>query len=46
VPIQDPPADILDITRTCLPQIGLKLEAAKGPVEKFVIDHAEKPLPN
>ena len=27
-------------------QLGLKLEARKGPVEVFVIDHAEKPSAN
>jgi uncharacterized protein (TIGR03435 family) len=27
-------------------QLGLKLEAAKGPVEVLVIDHAEKPSGN
>jgi|SRR5215469_9959150 len=27
-------------------QLGLKLEASKGPVEKFVIDHAERPDEN
>ena len=26
--------------------LGLKLEAAKGPVETLVIDHAEKPAEN
>jgi uncharacterized protein (TIGR03435 family) len=27
-------------------QLGLKLEAGKGPVEMFVIDHIEKPSEN
>jgi uncharacterized protein (TIGR03435 family) len=27
-------------------QLGLRLEATKGPVEALVIDHAEKPTPN
>jgi uncharacterized protein (TIGR03435 family) len=27
-------------------QLGLKLEAAKGPVETLVVDHAEKPSAN
>jgi Protein of unknown function (DUF3738) len=27
-------------------EIGLKLEPAQGPVETFIIDHAEKPSPN
>jgi uncharacterized protein (TIGR03435 family) len=29
-----------------IPELGLKLERGKGPVETFVIDHAEKPSPN
>ena len=29
-----------------IPELGLKMEAAKGPVEIFVIDHAEKPSSN
>jgi|HubBroStandDraft_1064217.scaffolds.fasta_scaffold15393_2 uncharacterized protein (TIGR03435 family) len=29
-----------------LAEIGLKLQSAKGPVETFVIDHAEQPSPN
>ena len=29
-----------------LHEMGLKLETAKGPVETFVIDSAEKPSPN
>ena len=27
-------------------QLGLRLESTKGPVEIFVIDHAEKPSEN
>jgi uncharacterized protein (TIGR03435 family) len=27
-------------------QLGLKLEATKGPIETLVIDHAEKPSGN
>jgi uncharacterized protein (TIGR03435 family) len=27
-------------------QLGLKLEAGKGPIETFVIDHIEKPAGN
>ncbi len=27
-------------------QLGLKLDAAKGPVKTLVVDHAEKPSPN
>jgi uncharacterized protein (TIGR03435 family) len=29
-----------------LPELGLKLETTTGPVETFVIDHAERPTPN
>jgi uncharacterized protein (TIGR03435 family) len=29
-----------------IPEIGLKLERSRGPVETFVIDHVEKPSPN
>ena len=29
-----------------IPELGLKLERGKGPVEIFVIDHAAKPSPN
>ena len=29
-----------------LPEIGLKLERTKGPVETLVIDHAERPSSN
>jgi uncharacterized protein (TIGR03435 family) len=29
-----------------IPELGLKLERAKGPVETFVIDHVEKPSQN
>lgn len=31
---------------TAMQELGLKLEAAKGPVETLVIDHAEKPSAN
>jgi uncharacterized protein (TIGR03435 family) len=27
-------------------QLGLRLESSKGPVERLVIDHAEKPTEN
>jgi uncharacterized protein (TIGR03435 family) len=30
----------------CLRDIGLRLESAKAPIEKIVIEHAEKPTPN
>jgi uncharacterized protein (TIGR03435 family) len=29
-----------------IPEMGLKLERSKGPVETFVIDHVEKPSSN
>jgi len=29
-----------------LPEMGLKLERTKGPVDTLVIDHAETPSPN
>ncbi len=29
-----------------IPELGLKLERGKGPIEIFVIDHATKPSPN
>jgi uncharacterized protein (TIGR03435 family) len=29
-----------------VPELGLKLERGKGPVEVFVIDHAARPSPN
>ena len=29
-----------------IPELGLKLERGKGPVETFIIDHAEQPSPN
>jgi uncharacterized protein (TIGR03435 family) len=29
-----------------IPELGLKFETATGPVETFVIDHAERPTPN
>lgn len=49
----EPPADS-DANRTdftdnfmrLIPELGLKFERTKGPVETFVIDHAEKPTPN
>ena len=27
-------------------QLGLKLESTKGPVDVFVIDHVERPIPD
>lgn len=48
-PPSDEGADYRDNTDSFLrliPELGLKLERTKGPVETFVIDHAEKPSPN
>jgi uncharacterized protein (TIGR03435 family) len=40
-------ADTWPTLITALPdQLGLKLEAVKGPVEMLVIEHIEKPSPN
>lgn len=47
---RDRPADDLDPTppmdRTLHEELGLKVEAAKGPVKVLVIDHIEKPSEN
>lgn len=45
-PMQAQQSDYEDSFRLLIPELGLKLERAKGPVEFFVIDHAEKPSPN
>ena len=39
-------ADCLDIFAALPRQLGLNLEAAKGPVEFLVVEHAEKPTEN
>jgi len=42
-----PPADIETPSMfVAVQELGLKLESAKGPVQKFVIDSAEKPAAN
>lgn len=43
-PIKEDP-DSPSLFEALEPQLGLKLEAANGPVEVLVIDHAEKPSP-
>lgn len=47
---RDRPADDMDPTlpmdRALTEELGLKVEAAKGPVRELVIDHIEKPSPN
>ncbi|HWC99380.1 MAG TPA: TIGR03435 family protein [Candidatus Sulfopaludibacter sp.] len=40
---EQPYVDVLPSIFTCIQGLGLKLEAAKGPVDFIVIDHAEKP---
>ncbi|SPF38684.1 conserved exported hypothetical protein [Candidatus Sulfopaludibacter sp. SbA4] len=42
----DPHPDIVSSILTSVQGLGLKLEAARGPVETIVIDHAEKPSGN
>ena len=47
---QDRPADDMDpmppMDRALTEQLGLKVEAAKGPKKVLVIDHIDKPSPN
>jgi uncharacterized protein (TIGR03435 family) len=38
--------DNSDSFQRLIPELGLKLERSKGPVETLVIDHAAKPSPN
>jgi uncharacterized protein (TIGR03435 family) len=42
----DPHPDPISSVITSIQELGLKLEASKGPVETIVIDHAEKPSEN
>ncbi|MGD0497354.1 MAG: M56 family metallopeptidase [Bryobacteraceae bacterium] len=47
VPDEDPHyGDNTDSFLRLIPELGLKLERTKGPVETFVIDHAALPSPN
>ena len=43
--VADPPRhrDAIGARVTVTPPVSLKLEAAKGPVQMLIIDHAEKP---
>ena len=45
-PSDDPHPDVISSIFASVQGIGLKLEAAKGPVETIVIDRAEKPSAN
>ena len=45
-PLPAEPGDAPSIFVAIQEQLGLKLEAAKGPVEFLVIDHVEKPSEN
>jgi uncharacterized protein (TIGR03435 family) len=38
--------DVVSMIFTSLQELGLKLEASKGPIEAIVIEHAEKPSAN
>jgi uncharacterized protein (TIGR03435 family) len=41
-----PNSDLPDLFTAVREQLGLKLESQKGPVEKLIIDHAERPSAN
>ncbi len=43
---QLPDGPNLSLVFAAMDQLGLKLQAAKGPVEVLVVDHAERPSPN
>ena len=44
--LEDAHPDVLAMIAACLHDIGLKLEPSKGPVEKIVIESAERPAAN
>jgi uncharacterized protein (TIGR03435 family) len=44
--IAPPELDVLSMFDALREQLGLKLESGKGPVEKLLIEHAEKPSRN
>ncbi len=44
--LDDPHPDVIASIFACLHDLGLKLEPSKGPVEKIVIESAEKPSAN
>lgn len=46
MPNAPPDSSVPDVFTAVQEQLGLKLEAQKGPVERLVIDHAEKPSAN
>ena len=46
LPSDDQRPDVVASIITSIQGIGLKLQAAKGPVETIVIDQAEKPSAN
>ena len=46
LPAEDDQPDVIASIFASIQGLGLKLEAAKGPVETLVIDHAEKPAEN
>jgi uncharacterized protein (TIGR03435 family) len=42
----DKRAAVISVLSDALPQLGLKLETRKEPVENLIIDHAEEPSAN
>ena len=45
-PSDDARPDVISMILATVHDLGLKLEASKGPVEGMVIEHAEKPSAN